>query len=229
MAEEDFIEPGNTQAIEEADQKEHGEITNTQVLAALPTARLTANRFETYSHDCHTEFHAAHSSGKRPLKVITTIVIHSTEGGTAQSVARYFSSGSAGGSTQLVVDDFTCYRCLADEEIPWAAPGANYFGLHIEQCGFAHWSSAVWSKTHRRTLLRCAWKTAYHCRKYGIRPYFLTAAQLKAGKRNGVTTHYECTRAFGGSHTDPGRGWPRLLFMTMVRMFWVKMKNRVVA
>lgn len=178
---------------------------------------------------CNTEFHAFHKSGRRPLSVIDLIVMHATQGGTSRSVGSYFSTPSSGGSAQLVVDDYDCYRCLNDDEIPWGAPGANYNGFHIEQCGWSKWLTAVWSKTHRRTLMRAAYKAAYHAKKYGIKVRFLTAANLKSGMRNGVTTHAECTKAFGGNHTDPGTGWPRVLFMAFVRGYYVSLKVRRVA
>jgi hypothetical protein len=209
-----FIDEHDHAAIAVADRKEMpcGEITVAKLLAQGP---LKLDKFEKFGTNCHVDFHAAHSSGTRSLNVIDCIVLHDTEGGTANSVAKYFTTQKAGGSAHLVVDDNACYRVLT----------ANFRGFHIEQCGFASWSGAIWSSAHRNTLLRAAWKTAYHCRKYGIRPYFLTADKLKAGKLSGVTTHAECTKAFGGSHTDPGTGWPRLLFMTMVRTFWTVLIN----
>lgn len=72
-----------------------------------------------------------------------------------------FQSKSARGSTHLVVDGAKCQRCLADTTIPWGAIGANYAGLHMEQCGFARWPVATWLR-HRGTLERAAFKTALH-------------------------------------------------------------------
>lgn len=171
--------------------------------------------------DCLTDYHAIRSSGSRPTSDIRWVVLHDTEGGTAKNVARYFAGltdGTPEGSAHLVVDETDCYRCLKNTEIPWGAPGANAQGFHVEQCGFARWSAVVWSQ-HRRTLHRAAYKTAFHCRLFGIPPVFVMAAELKAGRR-GVTTHAECTKAFGGSHSDPGRFWPRWLFMRAVRDYY---------
>lgn len=170
---------------------------------------------------CNTTYRAYHTSGKRNLADIRIIVIHDTEGGTAESIARYFSTPSSGGSTHLVVDDNYCYRCLRDDDIPWGAPGANLNGFHIEQCGFARWTNIIWSK-HRKTLERAAYKTALHCRKYGIPPYFIVADELKHGK-SGVTTHAEVSKAYGGTHTDPGPGWPRYYFMRRVRSWYKRL------
>lgn len=167
--------------------------------------------------DCLTTFRAAHDSGHRDTDEIRWIVMHDTEGGTAHSVARFFASASATGSAHLVVDDVACYRTLPNDVIPWAAPGANKAGFHIEQCGFARWSVVVWT-THLATLNRAAYKTAFHCIRFGLPVRFVDADGLRRGSR-GITTHAECTRAFGGNHTDPGVFWPRRLFMMRVAAY----------
>ena len=167
---------------------------------------------------CARDYYPAfRRSGRRPLSAIKWIVLHSTEGGTAASVARYFQDSGAGGSTHLVVDDVECQRCLPNSAVPWGARGANYAGFHIEQCGFAKWSTATWLK-HPATLERAAYKAAEHCGIFDIPPEFRTASDLEAG-RSGITTHVECSTAFGGAHWDPGTGWPRSLFMTLVRRY----------
>ena len=164
---------------------------------------------------CDTTYTAAHSSGVRPVTDIKWVVLHSTEGGTARSVAAYFTLPTSGGSAHLVVDDDACFRCLRNIDIPWGAPGANQKGFHIEQCGFARWSSAEW-KRHDMTLRRAAYKTALHANAFGIPLRWLTEAALRKGMK-GVTTHAECSKAFGGDHTDPGAGYPKTLFMTYAK------------
>jgi len=169
---------------------------------------------------CDTTYTAEHHSGRRPLSAVKWIVMHSTEGDTALGAARWFANPASGGSAHLCIDDQHCFRTLGDAFIPWGAPGANTQGFHIEQAGYAKWTSLVWSSKHRDTLERAAYKAALHCRKFGIPPVFVGSSDLKAG-RPGITTHMECTKAFGGSHTDPGAGWPRLWFMRRVR-YWHK-------
>lgn len=176
---------------------------------------------------CNTRYRAYRDSGLRPLSAIRWIVMHDTEGGTAESIAHYFASSAAQGSAHLVVDDTSCYRTLPNNRIPWGAPGANINGFHIEQCGYAKWTNLIWSKTHRATLERAAYKCALHCRKFGIPPYFVDYKGLRANKF-GVTTHAEVTKAFpklGGSHTDPGPGWPRYWFMLRVRYHHQRLDN----
>ena len=155
--------------------------------------------------------------GHRSLVAVKWIVLHDTEGGTAESIARFFEHNSSG-YTHLVVDDKECYRSLTNTAIPRGARGANTAGFHIEQCGFARWSLVIWQK-HRMTMERAAYKTALHCKVFGIPPRFVKAAGLRAGDK-GVTTHAECTKAFGGDHADPGPFWPRFWFMARVRSYY---------
>lgn len=171
--------------------------------------------------NCRTDYKARHHSGTRPLSVIDLVVLHSTEGATAEAAARWFAHPDSQGSAHICVDDNVCYRTLADNQIPWAAPGANFHGFHIEQAGRAAWPTSTWSRLHDRTLRRAAYKTALHCKRYGIKVRWLNASSLKLGVRNGITDHDECSKAFGGSHWDPGAGWPRTIFMAYVRLYFV--------
>lgn len=175
-----------------------------------------------FSSRCSTLYDAYRKDGTRPLSAIKLIVMHDTEGGTARSIARYFQSSTAGGSTHLVVDDNECFRTLRNQDVPWGAPGSNYNGFHIEQCGYAKWSLAIWTR-HTKTLRRAAYKAAFHCVKFGIPPVWVGAAGIKAGKR-GVTTHAEVTKAYpAGNHTDPGPFWPRRRFMRYVREYYTQL------
>ena len=173
---------------------------------------------------CNTKYKARKSSGTRPDSAVKWVVLHDTEGGTAESIARYFASSAAGGSAHLVVDDDDCYRCLTNSQVPWGAHGANYHGFHIEQCGYARWDTATWLK-HIRTLRRAAYKTALHCKRFGIPVRYVDHRGLQAGK-SGITTHAECSKAFppNDGHHDPGTGWPRAVFMGMVRAYRLGMR-----
>lgn len=170
---------------------------------------------------CRRDYTAVHTSGVRPLSSVRYIVLHDEEAADARSAAAWFQNPASGGSAHLCVDDKTCYRTLPNDAVAWGAPGANEHGFHIEQAGFARWSTVIWRR-HYKTLQRAAFKTAVHLHLFKLPPVFLTAADLKAG-RKGVTTHAECTKAFGGDHTDPGPGWPRPLFMALVRSYYKTM------
>ncbi len=172
---------------------------------------------------CSRKYRAVRTSGTRNISDVKLIVLHDEEASTAESAARFFTLPTAQGSAHLCVDDTICYRTLNNTDIPWAAPGANANGFHIEQAGFAKWSAVIW-KSHRLTLQRAAYKTALHCRLFGIPTVFLFAPALKAGA-SGITTHAECTKAFGGDHTDPGPFWPRRYFMRLVLGYYAELTN----
>ena len=166
-----------------------------------------------------THYPAYRVSGTRRLTDVRLIVLHSTEGGTAESVARYFASRSAAGSAHLVIDDGERERCLPNSAVPWAAPGANTNGFHIEMCGYAKWGKLTWLR-HREMLKRSAYKTAFHAKVFKIPLVSLKSADLRAGKA-GITTHVEVSRAWGKSdHWDPGPGFPMWLFMKYVRDYY---------
>lgn len=162
---------------------------------------------------------ARHDSGPRRPSWIRHVVIHSTEGGTAKSVAAFFAT-TAQASTQLVVDDRDCYRCVPDLVIPWGAPGVNRSGLHIEHCGFARWPRAEWL-LHRPMLERSAYRAARWCWTFRIPRRWLTLAELKSG-RSGFCTHLDASRAFppNAGHHDPGPGFPRDLYLELVAGYY---------
>lgn len=221
----DVVSPDDVAAIAAIDKIECQHPSRKKILSYEETLQKVIDVNEPFSANCHATYRACHNSGKRPLNQIDLIVIHDTEGGTARSNALWFKRTESGGSTQIIVDDTTCYRALDDDQIPWGAPGANYHGLHIEQAGYVTWSNLVWRKKHVKTINRAAFKTAFHCRKYGITVRFLSSTDLKRGIRNGITTHLECTKAFGGTHTDPGKNWPRIYFMIMTRRYYAQLKH----
>jgi hypothetical protein len=139
-------------------------------------------------------------------------VIHSTESeGTALSIANYFASPSAGGSTQIIVGEDGCYRAVPDDVIPAGAPPLNEDGLHIEFVGRAAWDRNAWLRRRRtlelgRRMIR-SWSS-----RYGIPRRLLSVGELQrsfATGGKGVTTHGNASEAFRKStHWDPGRGFP---------------------
>ena len=129
---------------------------------------------------------AKHDSGPPNASAIRHVVVHATEGGTAASVAAFFAT-TARASTQLVVDDLECYRCVPDLVIPWGAPGVNTSGLHVENCGFARWTRETWLE-HDAMLLRSAAKAALWCWTFGIPRRWLTVTQLREGRRDSAGT-----------------------------------------
>ena len=168
------------------------------------------------------QLRAAHDSGPRPASAIRNVVLHSTEGGTAASVAEFFHT-TAQASTQLVVDDDECYRCLPDDVIPWGAPGVNTCGLHIEHCGFAAWTRKDWLE-HMSMLHRSAEHTARWALHYSIPVRLVRSLGLKLHRR-GFTRHSDASQAFTpGGHTDPGEGFPLDLYFELVKQSLAKFR-----
>jgi len=172
---------------------------------------------------CRMDFHPAfHHSGSRPENQIKWIVIHSIEGFTAESAARWFQDSDSRGSAHISVDDNVCYRSLRNDITAWGASGANVRGFHIEQAGFARWNLAKWLM-HRRTIYRAAFKAAVHCKRFGIPVRWLSVSDLREGKR-GITSHANVSKAFKMStHTDPGILWPRRRFMRNVHKYFAEL------
>lgn len=165
---------------------------------------------------CSRQFTAVHHSGTRNVKTIELAIIHCTQSNTAEAAARWFANPRSGGSAHLCADANLCYTTLLPRFIPWAAPGANVRGWHLEIAGFAQWTREQWM-ARKGLLERSAYKIALHADAYDIPIRLLTAAQLRAGQVGGFATHKRVSEAFGGSHWDPGPGFPLDHFMRRVR------------
>lgn len=184
---------------------------------------------------CDRSFRAYHTSGQRSSAIVKWIVLHDEEASSAESAARYFTGPGAGGSAHLCVDDQHCFRCLPNNMVAWGAAsaiGANLYGFHIEQAGFAKWSLVLWTR-HRDTLRRAAYKTALHCIAFEVPPVWRGANDL-THLLPGVTTHAQVSAASrvldpanAGrySHSDPGLLWPRRLFMRYVRQYHAQLTS----
>lgn len=177
---------------------------------------------------CQTDYYPANMHGpQRDPSTISLVVLHDTEGchnglcGTAAGVAQYFETTDNDASTQLVVDDFSCFMSLRDDTVPYGAQGgdANLRGVHIEFVGTAAWSREEWL-SHRRMLYCGAYRVAQWCARYGIPVSFLPPEYVRAGYK-GITTHNNVTEAFGvvGGHTDPGPNFPIDVFIGYVQGF----------
>lgn len=138
----------------------------------------------------------------------------------AEGVARFFHDQHPGdpngSSAHVTVDDNSEVRCVHNKDSAWAAPGANYSGLHIEQAGYARQSRHEWLDPYsRHVIARAARVAAAWCVTYRIRPWPLSDHELGAG-HSGITTHAQVTRALNGGvgHTDPGEHYPLDVFIS---------------
>lgn len=178
---------------------------------------------------CSRKYTAVHNSGSRPLSAIKWIVLHSTEGPTAESAASWFANPASEGSAHLVVDNDACFRCMANDDVPWAAPGANENGLHIEQAGYAAWTRTDW-RANDLTLRRAAYKAAQHAKMFNIPLRWVGPVGLRLG-RKGLTTHRDISYAWpvqaraAGFHTDPGENYPKDIFLAYATQYLAQMRQ----
>lgn len=149
---------------------------------------------------------AAHNSGPRPAKP-TLVVVHCTEGSTAEGAARWFANPRSAGSAQVVVDDVEVWRCVDDMTIAWHAIGANTNGLGLEIAGFARWTRAEWM-SHVPRLEEAARIHAGWNLTYGI--------PLVESTTRGYHSHAGLP---GNNHTDPGANFPWDFYLGRVRTF----------
>ncbi|MEU8270820.1 N-acetylmuramoyl-L-alanine amidase [Sphaerisporangium sp. NPDC049002] len=155
------------------------------------------------------------------LRPVRLVIVHDMEWAetptTAEDCARMFATMDREASAHVCVDNNSAVRCVADADTAWAAPGANADGLQLEMAGFARQSRAEWLDDYSTAMLgQAAQVVAAWCVKYGIPVKRLSLAEVKAGKR-GIIGHVDATRAYGGSHTDPGSGFPWDVFLDLVK------------
>ena len=164
-------------------------------------------------------------SGKRNVRLI---VIHSMEfpekGDTAESCAKMFQDPRdqhgkpRPASAHLCIDNNSIVRCVLDNNVPAAAPGANRDGIHLELAGTARQTEAEWLDDYGHQLLNNAAEAAgQYCLKYDIPVRRLSDAELKDGETKGFVSHAQVSEVFKQSdHTDPGPGFPWTFFLESV-------------
>lgn len=152
------------------------------------------------------------------------IVIHSMEspekGDTAENVARFFQNPGENRkvSAHLCIDNNSIVQCVFDNDIAFAAPGANRDGIQLELAGFARQTRNEWLDPFSILVLEnAANAAAQYCLKYNIPVRHLTNAELKSGQK-GIVGHGQVSEVFKKSdHTDPGKGFPWDHFIDRVK------------
>jgi hypothetical protein len=158
-----------------------------------------------------------------PARSIDLIVIHTMEYPErptgAEWCANYFAGVSAPkASAHYMVDNDTIVQGVRDEDVAWAAPGANSNGIQIEHTGYAAQSKPNWEDPFSAAMLELSAKlTAKLCARHNIPVRFVDVDGLKRGVR-GITTHNAVSLAFRRSnHTDPGPNFPMAAYLAAVK------------
>jgi len=147
---------------------------------------------------------------KRLVVIHDAEVPETTHG--AEDVARYFQHPDPGTkpSAHLCVDSDSIVRCVKDNDVANAAPGANHDGLQLEMAGYGRQTRDEWLDPYGKALLAIACDAvAQWCVKYGIPARHLSDAELADHTTKGIIGHYQVSRVFKlSTHTDPGSGFP---------------------
>ncbi len=163
---------------------------------------------------------------------VRLVVIHSMEapekGSTAENIARYFTDPrDAKGkpvkaSAHLCIDNDSIVQCVLDNDVAYAAPGANNDGIQLELAGFARQKRADWLDPYSTLVLEnAANAAAQYCLKYNIPLQRLTNEQLKRGER-GIIGHVQASQVYKKSdHSDPGTGFPWDYFIERVKKHYL--------
>lgn len=145
---------------------------------------------------------------------VRVIVVHSMEapekGSTAENVARYFQNAPVQASAHLCIDSDSIVQCVLDNDVAFAAPGANHDGIQLELAGYASQNRGQWLDPYGILLLNnAAAAAAQYCLKYDVPVRRLTNAQLGDGVSKGIVSHSQVSDVFRKSdHRDPGEGFP---------------------
>jgi hypothetical protein len=180
---------------------------------------------------CNATIRAADDSGPRPRSYLHCIVLHETGANNDDaSTAAYFRAGHGAGSTQLIVDDDSCYRTLPDLYIPWGAPPMNTTGLHTEIEASIGEPLSWWSLgDHERRLRRVCWKAAKWVVAYSIPVRFAWYAKdlpSNSADFHGITVHAAISdRYHESTHQDGGEaGFPRDTIEKLIRAYVKELK-----
>lgn len=157
---------------------------------------------------------------RRPVRLV---VIHDMEfperADTAEVIAHDFATRTAKnkGSAHICVDNNSIIQCVRDNDVAYAAPGANHDGIQVELAGYMKQSEKEWLDPYGVALLALgADATAQYCLKYDLPPVHLSDAELKAGQK-GIIGHVQATRVYKlSTHEDPGPNFPWTYFMAHV-------------
>ncbi|HET7459733.1 MAG TPA: N-acetylmuramoyl-L-alanine amidase [Longimicrobium sp.] len=158
--------------------------------------------------------------GSRHVRVI---VIHDMEfpetANAAEVIAKDFANTSDPRSAHLCIDSDSIVQCVLDNNVAFAAPGANHDGIQIELAGFAKQTREQWLDPFGVLLLdKAANATAQYCLKYGIPVRQLTNEQLADGESKGIVGHRQVSLVFNKStHMDPGPNFPWDFFLKRVQ------------
>lgn len=157
--------------------------------------------------------HAGNWSAGRGGNAIVWVVVHCTDAPYQDDyptqLGTYWARVDVEVSTHYGVSDTEVHQYVAHADAAYSARDpANARGVHIEFAGLSAWTRAEWL-AHDAMLVRGALLITQVAAAHGIPvgTRLLTAGELH-DRATGLTCHADLTKAFTGTHTDPGPGFP---------------------
>jgi len=170
--------------------------------------------------------------GRRPVRLI---VMHTMEvperDGIAKDIAIDFSRRPEDkkASAHLCIDNKEIFQSVKDNDIAFAAPGANEDGIHLELAGRAAQTAEDWKDAYSTAVLeKAANAAAQYCLKYEIPVRHLTNEELGDPVTKGFVGHVQVTDVFKlSTHRDPGEAFPWDHFLERVEFFRTERMNQL--
>jgi N-acetyl-anhydromuramyl-L-alanine amidase AmpD len=156
---------------------------------------------------------------------IDLVVIHSAEIGEslegAEALMKACAVSPRVASWHYAVDAQSITQSVLEEDVAFAAPGANSNGIQIELCGYARQSQAEWQDAYSFHMLELAARlVADIIARHELPAVFVSRETLRLPMARGITTHAEVSKAFKkSSHWDPGPHFPMAHFIERVKWF----------
>jgi N-acetyl-anhydromuramyl-L-alanine amidase AmpD len=149
------------------------------------------------------------SAGRNIDLIVMHVMVAPETSDRAEACAQMFATTDRDASAHYNVDNNSIVQGVRDEDVAWAAPGANSDGIQIEQAGTIQ-TEAQWRDNYSSDMMKLAAELVAHlCKKHGIPAVWRDATDLKANLR-GITDHWQATQAFRlSTHTDCGAAYPR--------------------
>lgn len=223
-------------APEDASGDIYDELSPVQAPELLTAGGLIANGFD--PHRASFKEARYYLRGK-PRSVVHWIVLHSAEIGefptSAEALQNYAHRMPDGriASWHWSIDNDSATKSVDEKFVAYHAKKANRFGVGYEHAGYARQTRDEWLDDYSESML---WISAVIAARYtgprwdlpldnvvdaaGLkRAYeeFINRGKPVPNELRGFTTHHAVTIGLGGSHVDPGRGFPMDRYLEMVK------------
>lgn len=162
----------------------------------------------------------------RRIGDVSYVVLHTAEIGEslegAEALMKACAVNPRVASWHYAVDPDSITQSVHEEDVAYAAPGANRNGIQIELCGTARQSPMEWQDAYSFYLLENAARlVADICLRWELPIVFIPRETLRLPRVKGITTHAEVSKAFGKSdHWDPGPHFPMAHFLQRVTHYY---------